>query len=194
MTKQFSLGNFKLVVAMLVVMWSVHVLASITGIGFSQFGLVPWDSTRLYGIVTYPFIHGDWQHLIGNTFGLLISGYLASQLPCFKRSTVVIFVLTGLLVWLFASYAIHIGASGIVMGYFGFIMGSAIFRRNLLSFIIALALFAITQYFQISLVGTLFSFDESTSASSHLFGFISGCVAAYMFRNTLSYSAKKAAS
>ncbi|MCF6435093.1 rhomboid family intramembrane serine protease [Pseudoalteromonas sp. MMG022] len=182
MKKQFSLSNFKLVVAMLVVMWSVHLMASVTGIAFSQYGLVPWDTSRLYGIITYPFIHGDWQHLIGNTFGLLISGYLASQLPCFKRSTVVIFILTGILVWLFASFAIHIGASGVVMGYFGFIMGSAIFRRNVWSFVIALALLAITQYFQISLVGTLFSFDESTSASSHIFGFISGCVAAYLFR------------
>ncbi|BBN82068.1 rhomboid family intramembrane serine protease [Pseudoalteromonas sp. A25] len=182
MLKRFNRNNFKFVTAMLAVMWLVHIFTSVTSIPLTQFGLVPLSQSRLYGIITYPFIHSDWQHLIGNTLGLLISGFLASQLTYFKRATAVIFVLTGLLVWLFASYANHIGASGIVMGYFGFIMGSAVFRRNIVSFVIAAALLAITHYFQINLFGTLFSFDATTSVSSHLFGFISGVIAAYLFR------------
>ncbi|MBD1584257.1 rhomboid family intramembrane serine protease [Pseudoalteromonas sp. S16_S37] len=181
-----SASNFKFILFMLLIMWLAHIFSALTGIRLSRFGLVPLSESHLLGIIIYPFLHSDWQHLIGNTLGLLISGYLASQLPCFKRATAVIFILTGALVWLFASYANHIGASGIVMGYFGFIMGSAVFRRNILSFLLAAALLAITHYFQINLFGTLFSFDASTSVSSHLFGFISGFIAAYVYRNKRS--------
>ncbi|WP_261592691.1 rhomboid family intramembrane serine protease [Pseudoalteromonas holothuriae] len=177
-----AINNFKVVLVMVAIMWVVHGVNMLFSLSFDSFGLVPLSREHLFGIITYPFIHGGWQHLIGNTLGLLISGYLASQLSSFKRATGVIFVTTGLLVWLFASHANHIGASGIVMGYFGFIMGSAVFRRNLLSFLLAVALLAVTHYFQINLFGTLFSFDSSTSVSSHLFGFISGVSAAYLFK------------
>ncbi|NOU49637.1 rhomboid family intramembrane serine protease [Pseudoalteromonas sp. JBTF-M23] len=178
-----KVSNFRWVLIMLALMWLLHIIGLVIPIPSHVLGLVPQSKSHLLGIITYPFLHSDWQHLIGNTLGLLISGYLASQLPCFKRSTAFIFLLTGALVWLFASYANHIGASGIVMGYFGFIMGSAVFRRNILSFLLAAALLVITHYFQINLFGTLFSFDATTSVSSHLFGFISGCIAAYLFRN-----------
>jgi len=174
--------NFKFILIAILVMNILMLAASVFPKINSMLSLVPLMPERLYGIFTSPFIHASWGHLTGNIVGLLISGYLASLQPHFKRATVFIMVFTGGLVWLFAEQGNHLGASGIVMGYYGFLLGTAIFTRNLIGIISFAALIAVTYYANISFFATLFDFSAQTSSSSHIFGFVSGLVGAYIFR------------
>ncbi|MEK0157868.1 rhomboid family intramembrane serine protease [Pseudoalteromonas piscicida] len=172
--------NFKLILYAMAVMCLVQVLGGIFGLPVYRFGIVPHNVHHLSGVLTAPFVHGSWGHLLSNLLGLSISGYLAARLPRFKRATLFIVIATGLLVWLFAGHANHIGASGIVMGYFGLLLGAALFNRDVLGIVSFIALLVLTYYANISFLATLFDFSAQTSSSSHIFGFLSGLCGAYL--------------
>ncbi|KZN50329.1 hypothetical protein N476_02235 [Pseudoalteromonas luteoviolacea H33] len=157
-------------------------LVSSFGVPVEKLGIIPLSQNHITGIVTAPFVHDSWSHLGGNLVGLMICGYLASRLPGFKTASTAIISLTGILVWLFAGSGNHIGASGVVMGYYGFLIGYAVFKRNLLSVISLILLAAATYYANINLLATLFDFSENISSESHLFGFASGVLTAYFLR------------
>ncbi|KKE83278.1 hypothetical protein N481_12915 [Pseudoalteromonas luteoviolacea S4047-1] len=156
------------------------------GLPVDRLGLIPHSQRHLTGIVTAPFVHDSWSHLGGNLVGLLICGYLASRLPNFKTASVSIILLTGIFVWLFAARGNHIGASGVVMGYYGLLVGVALFQRNLLSVLSLLVLALATYYANINFIGTLFDFSDNVSSESHLFGFISGVLVAFLQRSKSS--------
>ena len=174
--------NFKLLLLAILLMYIIMVAASFYPPIISNFGLVPQLSERLYGIFTAPFVHASWGHLTGNTIGLFISGYLASLQTGFRRVTVFIMIVTGSLVWVFGEYGNHIGASGIVMGYYGFLFGTAVFNRNLVGAISFTMLVAVTYYMDFAFLATLLDFSSQTSSSNHIFGFISGLLGAYIFK------------
>ncbi|MCO7188378.1 MULTISPECIES: rhomboid family intramembrane serine protease [unclassified Pseudoalteromonas] len=175
-------ANFKLVLYAMAVMILVQLLGSVIGLPVGRLGIIPHNEYYLSGIITAPFVHGSWGHLMSNLVGLTISGYLAARLPKFKSATLLILVTTGLFVWLFAGSGNHIGASGLVMGYFGLLLGAALFNRNVLAVLSFIALLILTYYANISFLATLFDFSAQTSSSSHIFGFLSGLGAAYLTR------------
>ncbi|KZN57469.1 hypothetical protein N482_23585 [Pseudoalteromonas luteoviolacea NCIMB 1942] len=158
-------------------------LLDLVGVPVKSLGLIPHSETHLIGILTSPFIHSGWSHLSGNLIGLAISGYLMSKQAWFKRVTLGITLSTGICVWLFAGSGNHIGASGIIMGYYGYLIGIALFKRNLIGFTSLAVLIALTYYVNISFFATLLDFSEQTSSSGHLFGFSSGLGLSYVLRN-----------
>ncbi|MCF2860081.1 rhomboid family intramembrane serine protease [Pseudoalteromonas sp. SMS1] len=175
--------NFVLLIYASVMMILVMIL-DLAGVPVKSFGIVPLSEVHLIGIFTAPFIHDGWSHLSGNLIGLIISGYLMSQQSCFKRATVLIVILTGMAVWLFAGGGNHIGASGVVMGYYGCLLGIAIFRRNLIGVVSFTALVVLTYYANINFFATLLDFSEQTSSEGHWFGFFSGLCVSYLFRKS----------
>ncbi|KZN36224.1 hypothetical protein N474_23990 [Pseudoalteromonas luteoviolacea CPMOR-2] len=158
------------------------VLLDLVGVPVKSFGIVPQSESHLVGIVTAPFIHDGWSHLSGNLIGLAISGYLMSQQSYFKRASIAIIFLEGTFVWLFAGDGNHIGASGVVMGYYGFLLGTAIFKRNLVGVVSLAALVILTHYANISFFATLLDFSEQTSSEGHIFGFLSGLGVSYALK------------
>ncbi|MEC4087188.1 rhomboid family intramembrane serine protease [Pseudoalteromonas rubra] len=183
-------ANFKLVLYAMAMMVVVQLLGSVIGLPVGRLGIIPHNEYYLSGILTAPFVHGSWGHLMSNLIGLTISGYLAARLPKFKRATLLILVATGLLVWLFAGSGNHIGASGLVMGYFGLLLGAALFNRDVLGIVSFIALLILTYYANISFLATLLDFSAQTSSSSHIFGFISGLGAAYLTKTSRKRSFK----
>jgi membrane associated rhomboid family serine protease len=142
--------------------------------------LLPRNLVGLLGILTSPLIHADFSHLISNTIPLIILGWIIfSFYPKLSYLLFVfIYLLTGLLVWIFARQVFHIGASGIVYGFVSFLFFSGIFRRDNTS--IALAL--VITFLYGGLVWGMIPGWEGISWESHLFGAITGLVAAYLFR------------
>ncbi|KZN33742.1 hypothetical protein N480_23485 [Pseudoalteromonas luteoviolacea S2607] len=181
-SKFFPPSNLSLILYASAIMILV-VLLDLIGVPLNAFGIIPQNELHLIGIFTSPFIHNGWSHLSGNLIGLAISGYLMSKQACFKRATLGIAVSTGLCVWLFAGDGNHIGASGIIMGYYGYLIGMALFQRNLIGFVYLAALIALTYYANIRFFATLFDFSEQTSSSGHLFGFASGLGFSYLLKN-----------
>lgn len=98
-----------------------------------QFGIHPRNLYGLLGIPLIPWLHGGFAHLSSNTIPFLTLGYimLQSEGRRFYYSSIIIILLGGLGTWLIArSDAIHVGASGLIYGYFGYVMTRAIIESR----------------------------------------------------------------
>lgn len=161
-------------------LWIIHLSAYLFDLKLSRMGILPRDGFGLLGIITAPLIHGDFSHLVSNTFPIIVLGWIIFFF--YPKVSVFLFtfvyILTGLLVWLLARQVYHIGASGLVYGFVSFLFFSGIFRKDNRS--VALAL--IITFLYGGLVWGVLPGMKGISWESHLFGAIVGLVAAYMFR------------
>lgn len=121
-------------------LWIIHLSAYFFEIKLGGMGILPRDGFGLLGIITAPLIHGDFSHLISNTFPIIILGWIIfffyPKVSFFLF--IFIYILTGLLVWLLARQVYHIGASGLVYGFVSFLFFSGIFRKDNRSVALAL--------------------------------------------------------
>src|SRR6266542_1073104 len=135
-----------LVAALAAVMWVVEVVDQIPGVELDANGIRPHDTGGLDGILFAPFLHAGFGHLISNTVPFLVLG-AAIALSGLARTilvTVVVMVVGGLGVWVFApSGTDHIGASGVVFGYAAYLVARGLFTRNLLHIAVGVVVVAI---------------------------------------------------
>jgi membrane associated rhomboid family serine protease len=146
-----------------------------------RYGLRPRQLDSLAGVVFTPFLHVDLRHLIANS-GILVV-LLTVSLSFSRKLTLgalwIIILVGGGLVWLSAKGGtIHIGASGVIFGLIGFLMCLGIFRRDWKALIISLAIFLLYG----GALQSLLIYVPGISWTGHLFGFISGVLAAWWMR------------
>ncbi len=160
----------------LVWVWGLNVLNWCIGSKLNVLGIIPRRVRGLPGIIVSPFLHQNFNHLFFNTIPLFVLGLvlLARGMHEFIQVTLAIVVLGGLCVWLFARRARHIGASGLISGYFGYIVLTAYFQPSFTMVIVALL---VLYYFGGIFFG-IFPREEKVSWESHLYGFLSGLVTA----------------
>jgi len=160
--------------------WIIHVFKAVLNLPLGRLGIYPREVDGLKGIIFSPLIHGDWAHLMSNTGPLLM---LTFTIVFFYRkialkSIALIYVLTGVAVWVFARQNFHIGASGVVYGMVSFVFWLGVFRRNPKSIILAL----IILFLYSGLVMGILPNQPGVSWESHLFGGIVGIIVAFMMR------------
>ncbi|OAB55717.1 rhomboid family intramembrane serine protease [Phormidium willei BDU 130791] len=165
------LGSF------LAVMWGVHLINQFLFAGsLNSFGVSPRNPNSLRGIVLMPFLHGSFAHILSNTISFLVLGWLVliRGTRHFLWVTLIATLVSGLGIWFFGSTGIHIGASGVIFGYLGFLLLHGLFERSLPS----IALSLLVMFFYGSLIWGIFPGDPTISWEGHLFGFIGGVFAA----------------
>lgn len=171
-----SMQGFALVATMALVMWLVEIADVVAG-DLDSAGIRPRDPDGLIGIVTAPFLHGGFGHLIGNTIPFLVlgAGIALSGAARVGLVTVVVALVGGLGTWLTASEgSVHIGASGLVFGFATYLVARGLFSRRMLHLaggLVVLAIYGTTLLF--GLVPT-----PGVSWQGHLFGAVGGIVAA----------------
>jgi membrane associated rhomboid family serine protease len=160
-------------------MWVVRGIDTLLphGLSAAGVGIVPrtWDG--LWNIPISPFIHEDLDHLLSNTIPLLVLGalILVRGLSEFMFVLFVTMFVSGFGTWLFGEgNAQHIGASGIVFGFFGYLVFRIAFDRKITTGLIALA---VAIAYGSAMTWSLIP-EEHISWSGHFFGFIGGFVAA----------------
>src|SRR4051794_13130374 len=167
------------VAALVAVMWVVEVIDQVfSGADLDQYGIRPHDAPDgLLGIITAPFLHAGFDHLIGNTVPFLVLGGMValSGLARVAAATLIVVGVGGLGVWVFAPAGTdHIGASGVVFGYAAYLIARGFFSRNLLHLGVGVLV--------IGLYGTTLLFGlaprDGISWQGHLFGAVGGVVAA----------------
>lgn len=166
--------------ALVAVLWVVHFIKIGTNFPFGNYGVFPREISGIKGIFFAPLIHGDFEHLISNSVPLLV---LTTILGYFYRkvaipSFIIIYILTGFAVWLFARRSIHIGASGVVYGLVSFVFWSGVFRRNLRSIVLALIVTILYSGYFAGILPT----KEGISWESHLFGAFAGLFVAFLVK------------
>ena len=178
-----NLRNALLVMgAFLALIWILQVVNWADSYRLDQsFGIVPRNVGRLGDIFSAPFLHANWEHIEGNSVPLLLLGVAAAYrgIARFLAATAIIAILSGLTVWLFQSgTSVTIGASGIIFGYFGYVLVRGIVDRNLLDLAVGIAAGAL--YY--SILAVAIPGTPGISWLGHLGGLIGGILAAWLLR------------
>jgi membrane associated rhomboid family serine protease len=160
-------------------MWLVYfVSAALPFLHLTRHGVVPRTLSGLQGILFAPWLHASLVHLIANTSGLLILGWLCMwpRIDNFWQATFGGMLGAGLCAWGFgAPYTVHIGASGLVFGYAGYLVVRGYYTRHILAMMVAL--FVAGSYGLTMLVG-LVPLYPGVSWQSHLGGALGGILVA----------------
>ncbi|MEC4803406.1 MAG: rhomboid family intramembrane serine protease [Jaaginema sp. PMC 1079.18] len=162
---------------MVAIFWVVEILDLVLFQGnLDRFGIMPHTLIGLRGIIFAPFLHGGLGHLIANTVPFLVLGWLVmwQRTSDFFIVTPIVMLVGGLGTWLLGGNAVHIGASGLIYGYFGFLLLRGFYERSLGSIILSLVVF----FLYGSIIWGVLPSDPRISWQGHLFGFVGGVLAA----------------
>ena len=134
--------------------------------------VVPRRFDGLSGLLGAPLVHGSFAHLAANTFPLLILGGMVAirGVAYYLTATLAIAVLGGAGLWVFGRGAAHVGASGLIFGYFGLLVGRGYYERSLQS--VAVAVLVAVVYG--GMLAGILPRDPGVSWEAHLFGLLAG--------------------
>lgn len=171
---------FLIPLSFVILIWLVYWVEIKFGFNFNKYGVFPRTLKGVRGVILSPFIHSDTSHLFNNSIPLFV---LSSILFFFYNKVadkVLIYggLLTGILTWLIAREAHHIGASGIVYLLFSFTFFSGIIKKHFR--LIAVSLVIIFLYG--SMVWYVLPIKEGMSWEGHLSGFLIGSIFSFIFR------------
>ncbi len=156
-----------------------------------RFGIAPHAESHLTDIFTAPLLHISWEHLEGNTIPLLVLGFLAAYrgIGKFLAVTLIAAVTSGLAVWIFqSSTEMTVGASGLIFGYFGYVVVRGLFDRNFIDVVVgAVAAIAYAYILAVAIPGT-----PGVSWIGHAGGLAGGLLAAWVLRTRRPALARKA--
>ena len=166
-------------------LWVIFLLGIILrhfwSVDIRSFGIHPREAEGLPGILLWPFLHGNFFHLLSNSFALFLLTLLS--LVFYKKLTILAIVMITLLggsaVWVFAGrHTVHIGASGVIFGLIGFMIAGGIFRKEIKSLLLSV----LVLFFYGGLLFTLLIKIPGISWHGHLFGFLAGIFTAWVSR------------
>jgi len=167
--------------------WLAWLGAWSLGWNMDDLGIRPRDAHGLIGILSAPFVHASFEHLMSNTLplGLLASMALYAYPRATRYALPLVWLVSGLGVWLISpSNTTTVGASGIVFGWLAFLIVRGIWTRTWQHILLGLVLLV--------LYGSLFwtgivkvaaadiTGVVTVSWQAHLFGAIGGVLAAFL--------------
>lgn len=164
----------------IVLLWLIKIVDVSEHLNLYYFGNFPRDVKGLWGILLSPLIHADFNHLISNSIPLFVLG---TGIIFFYRNLAykvfaLVWILSGICVWLGARDSYHIGASGLIYGIAAFLFLSGIIRKDFR--LAAISLLVVFLYG--SLVWGVLPIFPQISWEYHLWGGISGFIAAIIYR------------
>jgi membrane associated rhomboid family serine protease len=165
------------VAALAAMMWVVEVADQVADGRLDANGIAPRAVDGLDGVVWAPFLHGGYDHLIGNTIPFLALGFAIAIGGAARvvAVTVIVAVVGGLGTWLIApADTIHIGASGLVFGYAAYLVARGFYSRSAVQIALGVAVVAV---WGTTLLRGLVP-EDGISWQGHLFGAIGGVLAA----------------
>jgi membrane associated rhomboid family serine protease len=138
-TRQEREGGIGLLLAIVALMWVVEVVNSFDSNRLDSDGIYPRNVDHLWGILTAPFLHVSFAHLISNTIPFLFMGVIIALQGAARLALVtgIVIAIGGLGTWLIApAHSITVGASGVVFGYAAYLITRGFFDRSVLEVVI----------------------------------------------------------
>lgn len=177
--KKFKKGLL-IAFSLLIIIWLVKIFELSSGISFVHFGVLPRNISGLIGIVLFPFIHSGFEHLISNSFPilLLVTAIFYFYPTSSLKVLIIIYFLSGALLWIIGRESYHIGASAVVYGLVTFVFFSGIIRWDRRSIVLSL----LVTFLYGGFTWGVLPIDESVSWEGHLSGALVGLLCAIIFR------------
>ena len=174
-------SNLYLLIGFIGVILVVEVVNNLVDHSLNAYGIVPRTSMGLAGVPLSPFLHGSYLHVQSNAVGLLALGTLAviRSGSRFPWVCLIIILLGGLGVWAVGRSATHVGASGLVFGFFGYLLVKGFLDRSILSILVAVVVAGV---FGWVILSGILPANAYVSWEGHLCGLAAGVLAAIMTR------------
>ena len=177
-------GSLVIPLLIVVVMWLVKIYETSSGVNLGHWGLVPHSVKGLVGILTLPFLHGNWEHLLSNSVPILVLG--TALYYCYptlaNRVLLITYLASGLITWCIGDPdSIHIGASALVYGLNLFLIVSGFIRGNRMLIVISLIMVFLYGSFIWGMIPSL-AIPQNISWEGHLSGALIGIVLAIFLR------------
>ncbi len=176
-----------IVTFMLGIMWALEVIDYVSAddtqdvTGLERWGIRAHHVSDLPHIFTAPFLHAGFPHLMANSIPFLVLGFLAAvrSVAKFLVMNLIVIVVGGAGVWLFGPPdAVTLGASILIFGYFGYLLGRGLFERHVVDIVIAVA---VALLYGTMVVGVLPT-TPGVSWQGHLFGLLGGLISSWLLR------------
>jgi membrane associated rhomboid family serine protease len=173
---------FFVMVGFIAVIWILQIANWADHYGLDgSYGILPRSIGHLGDIFTAPFLHFSWNHIEGNSGPLFVFGFLAAYrgVVKFLGVTLVVAITSGLAVWLFQGNSeLTVGASGLIFGYFGYVLTRGIVERNLIDALAAIVIGLSYAYIlTVAIPGA-----HGVSWIGHLGGLVGGVACGWIFR------------
>lgn len=149
-------------------------------VSLSNLGVVPRTWKGLLNMPTMLFVHASSEHLWNNTLAFFILTttifffYYEIAIPIF----LIMWVFAPIILFVIGRDNVHVGASVLIYAEFAFLFFSGIFRRNLNTKRISMAVGFLYGY----TVWYMFPIEEQVSWEGHISGFICGIFLAWYYR------------
>ena len=161
----------------LAVFWAVFIVNALLGGSLLRLGVIPRTTIGLRGILFAPFLHVSLSHIVANSIPFVVLGWLVMLRDerHFIPVTLAGMIGSGFMAWLIgAPGSVHIGASGVIFGYLGFLMLSGWYSRSFGSILLSLLVTLVWG----SLVFGMIPGQVGISWPAHIGGFLGGFLAA----------------
>jgi membrane associated rhomboid family serine protease len=168
--------NIFWILGFVALIWIVELINLSMGHRLSNWGILPRTLSGLKGVPLSPFLHASVTHIMLNTIPLAVLGgfVIMHGKRVFFEISIIIILVGGVALWLFGRSSYHVGASGLIFGYFGYLVFRAWYERSLKSFVVAF----VTVILYGGIIWGLLPTFSRVSWEGHLFGLLAGILAA----------------
>jgi membrane associated rhomboid family serine protease len=166
-------------------MWILEFLDQLSGNQLDQLGIHAREIDGMPEILTAPFLHAGWDHLMSNSLPFVVLGFLVllSGLARWLVSSLIIIVISGMTAWLLTPvHTIILGASGLIFGWLTYLLARGLWSRRPAQVVIAVLVLLVYG----GLIWGLFPGNAGISWQAHLGGAVGGVLAAWLLHRRAS--------
>jgi membrane associated rhomboid family serine protease len=183
---------FFLMVGFIGLIWVIQIVNAADSYHLDDsYGILPRSLSHLPDIFIAPFLHFNWDHIEGNSGPLFIFGLLAAYrgVVKFLGVTLVVAITSGMAVWLFqGSRELTVGASGLIFGYFGYVLARGLIDRNVFDSLVAVVM-GLSYYYLLTIA--IPGAPGGVSWIGHLGGLVGGLACGWIFRTRRGLTARQ---
>jgi membrane associated rhomboid family serine protease len=174
-----------IMLVMLAGMWILELLDQLSGNQLDQLGIHAREIDGMPEILTAPFLHAGWDHLMSNSLPFLVLGFLVllSGVARWVVSSLIIIVISGMTAWLLTPiHTIILGASGLIFGWLTYLLARGLWSRRPAQVVIAVLVLLVYG----GLIWGVFPGTAGISWQAHLGGAVGGVLAAWLLHRRAS--------
>src|ERR687896_597337 len=174
-----------IMLALLAWLWLLEVADTLTGHQLDNLGIHAQEIDGLPGIISAPFLHAGWDHLISNSVPFFVLGFLVllGGLARWLLSSLISIITSGLAAWLLTpGEVVILGASGLIFGWLTYLLARGLWSRRPGQVVLAIGVLV----FYGGLILGVLPGQAGVSWQAHLGGAVGGVLAAWLLHRRSS--------